>query len=147
MKIGIASDHAGFDMKQQLVTHLVEKGYEVEDFGTHTIDRVDYPDYAKLVANDVVNGHIACGILVCGTGIGMSIAANKVKGISAALVYNELTARLAKEHNHANIIAIGGRTQTVSEAKLIVDTYLNAHKESRHEGRIEKIAKIEEENL
>jgi|SRR5690606_37882880 len=147
MKIAIAADHAGFEMKQSLVEHLVSKGFEVTDMGTHSVDRVDYPDYAKLVGEEVTKGDAECGILICGTGIGMSIAANKVKGIRAALVNDELTARLAKEHNHANVIALGARTHTLSENKLIVDTYLNAHRESRHEGRVQKIAKMEEENF
>lgn len=145
MTIGLGSDHAGYDLKEALIAHLVNKGYEVVDFGANSIDRVDYPDYAKLVAEEVAKGQVDYGVLICGTGIGMSIAANKVKGVRAALVYNELTARLAKEHNHANIIALGGRTHQLSEAKLIVDTFLNAHYEPRHEVRVEKITKIEEE--
>ncbi len=145
MKIGLGSDHAGFDLKDALIVHLVNKGHEVTDFGANSVDRVDYPDYAKLVAGEVAKGQIDYGILICGTGIGMSIAANKVKGVRAALVYNELTARLAKEHNHANVIALGGRTHQLGEAKLIVDTFLNAHQEPRHEVRVDKITAIEEE--
>ncbi|CDR31335.1 Ribose-5-phosphate isomerase B [Acholeplasma oculi] len=146
MKIVIGADHAGFDLKSELVEYLTKKGHEVVDYGTDSVDRVDYPDYARIVSMNVASKTVDCGILVCGTGIGMSIAANKVRGIRAALVYNELTARLAKEHNHANVIALGARTQSLGEAKLIVDTYLNAHHESRHETRVSKIAKLEEEN-
>lgn len=143
MKIGLGADHAGFELKNELVSYLINKGYEVVDFGAKSIDRVDYPDYANIVATNVVDHTVDYGILVCGTGIGMSIAANKVKGIRAALVFNELTAKLAKEHNHANIIALGGRTQSVNEAKLIVDTFLTSYEETRHQGRIDKISKIE----
>lgn len=145
MKIGLGADHAGFSLKNELVKHLENKGYEVVDYGTDSVDRVDYPDYGKKVGENVSKHEVDLGILICGTGIGMSIAANKVKGVRAALVYDELTARLAKEHNHANVIAIGERTTDSEKAKLIVDTFLNAHEETRHNIRIEKIAKIEEE--
>src|SRR5690606_19923417 len=143
MKIGIGSDHAGFILKKSLIGFLTENGHEVVDYGTFSVDRVDYPDYALIVSKHVVKQDVEFGILICGTGIGMSIAANKVRGIRAALVYDELTARLAKEHNHANIICIGERTTPLEEAKLIVDTFIKAHRESRHETRIGKIAEIE----
>lgn len=143
MKIGIGADHAGFNRKTEIIEYLTKKGYDVVDFGAHSVDRVDYPDYAKTVSEAVVNKEVEVGLLVCGTGIGMSIAANKVKGIRAALVFDELTARLAKEHNHANVIAFGGRNQTTAESKIIVDAYLNAHEESRHQHRVDKIAAIE----
>ena|SRR5690554_1750393 len=143
MKIGIGADHAGFNRKTEIIEYLTLKGHEVVDYGTTSVDRVDYPDYAKIVGEAVVNKEVEAGILICGTGIGMSIAANKVEGIRAALVYDELTARLAKEHNHANIIAFGGRTQSALESKVIVDAYLNAHEEPRHSNRVEKIANME----
>ncbi|HEY8405585.1 MAG TPA: ribose 5-phosphate isomerase B [Acholeplasma sp.] len=145
MKIALGSDHAGLELKNALVEYLSSKGYEVTDYGTKSVDRVDYPDYATLVSKKVASHEEDLGILVCGTGIGMSIAANKVKGIRAALVFNELTARLAREHNHANVIAIGGRTTLTEEAKRIVDAFLSAYEEPRHQVRIDKIAKIEEE--
>lgn len=144
MKIALGSDHAGYELKNTLVQYLISKGYEVNDFGTHSVDRVDYPDYATKVSESVAAHHEDLGILVCGTGIGMSIAANKVKGVRAALVFNELTARLAREHNHANVIALGGRTTFTEEAKRIVDAFLNAIEEPRHQVRIDKIAKLEE---
>lgn len=143
MKIGIGSDHAGFNRKTEIIDYLTKKGYEVVDFGADSVDRVDYPDYAKIVADAVVDHKVEAGVLICGTGIGMSIAANKVKGIRAAHVFDELTARLAKEHNHANVIAFGGRNQTLQESKVIVDAYLTATEESRHKHRVEKISSME----
>ena len=143
MKIGIGADHAGFNRKTEIIDYLKNKGHEVIDYGANSVDRVDYPDYAKVVGKAVVNKQVDAGILICGTGIGMSIAANKVKGIRAAHVFDELTARLAKEHNHANVIAFGGRNQTTSESKIIVDAYLNALEESRHQHRIDKIDALE----
>ncbi len=143
MKIGIGSDHAGFNRKTEIIDYLTKKGYEVIDFGADSVDRVDYPDYAKIVAEAVVDDKVEAGVLICGTGIGMSIAANKVKGIRAAHVFDELTARLAKEHNHANVIAFGGRNQTLQESKVIVDAYFNATEESRHKHRVDKISSME----
>jgi len=143
MKIGIGSDHAGFNRKTEIIDYLTKKGYDVVDFGADSVDRVDYPDYAKIVADAVVDHQVEAGVLICGTGIGMSIAANKVKGIRAAHVFDELTARLAKEHNHANVIAFGGRNQTLQESKVIVDAYLTATEEPRHKHRVEKISSME----
>lgn len=145
MKIGIGADHAGFNRKTEIVDYLTKKGHEVIDYGTHSVERVDYPDYAKKVGNAVVDEDVDFGILICGTGIGMSIAANKIKGVRAAHVFDELTARLAKEHNHANIITFGGRNQSSAESKTIVDAYMNAHEESRHQVRIDKIKSMEED--
>src|SRR5690606_24724228 len=125
----------------------ISKGYEVHDFGTHSVDRVDYPDDAIKVSESVAAHHEDLGILVCGTVIGMSIAANKVKGVRAALVFIELTARLAREHHHANVISLGCRTTFTEEAKRIVDGFLNAIEEPRHQGRIDKIAKLEEKEI
>lgn len=143
MKIGIGSDHAGFNRKTEIIDYLTKKGYEVVDFGADSVDRVDYPDYAKIVSKAVVDHKVEAGVLICGTGIGMSIAANKVKGIRAAHVFDELTARLAKEHNHANVIAFGGRNQTLQQSKVIVDAYLTATAESRHKHRVDKISSME----
>lgn len=143
MKIGIGADHAGFNRKTEIIDYLTKKGVEVVDYGAHSVDRVDYPDYAKKVAEAVQQKDVEYGILICGTGIGMSIAANKVKGIRAAHVFDELTAKLAKEHNHANIIAFGGRNQSTSQSKIIVDAFLDAVEESRHKPRIDKINSME----
>ena len=146
MKIGLGADHAGYILKEKLINHLNNEGIETFDYGTSSADRTDYPDYAEKIGNAVVSGEVDYGILICGTGIGMSIAANKVKGIRAALVYNELTAKLAKEHNHANVIAIGARTNTTEEAKKIVDVFIKSMIEERHKERIDKITKIEGRN-
>src|SRR5215813_2738649 len=109
-KVLIASDHAGFNGKEAVKKTLDELGVEYEDLGTNSLDSVDYPDYAERVAKGVASGAAERGILVCGSGIGMQIAANKVPGIRAALAWNEETAKLARQHNNANIIAVGGRT-------------------------------------
>lgn len=147
MKIALGSDHAGYALKEVLVAYLKNKGYQVKDYGTNSLESVDYPDFAYKVATSVANGKEDFGIIICGTGIGISIAANKVEGIRAALVYDKLTARLAKEHNHANIIALGGRTTNSADAVEIVDAYLNAQIENRHQKRIDKITKIEKKEI
>ncbi len=144
MKIAIGSDHGGFSLKEVIKKYLIEKGYEVKDFGCFSEESVDYPDYAKRVAQAVAKGEYSVGVLMCGTGIGISIAANKVKGIRAALCHDGLTARLAKQHNNANIICIGGRTTGVETAKDIVDNWLNSEFEGgRHLRRINKIKDME----
>ncbi len=144
MKIAIGSDHGGFSLKEVIKKYLIEKGYEVKDFGCFSEESVDYPDYAKKVAQAVAKGEYSVGVLMCGTGIGISIAANKVKGIRAALCHDGLTARLAKQHNNANIICIGGRTTGVETAKDIVDNWLNSEFEGgRHLRRINKIKDME----
>lgn len=147
MKVGLGADHAGYILKEKLINHLNNAGIETVDYGTNSADRTDYPDYALKVSKGVINNEVDYGVLICGTGIGMSIAANKVKGIRAALAYNELTAKLAKEHNHANVITLGARTNTADEAKRILDTFLEAVIEERHQNRIDKITEIEENNL
>lgn len=146
MKIGFGADHAGYILKEKLINHLNNEGIETFDYGTSSADRTDYPDYANKVGKAVQNGEVDYGVLICGTGIGMSIAANKINGIRAALVYNELTAKLAKEHNHANIITLGARTSTAEEAKKIVDTFLKSTIEERHQERIDKISSLEKDN-
>lgn len=143
MRIALASDHAGFTLKNTLVTHLKEKGFEVIDFGPNQLEKVDYPDYARLVGHAIVNKQTDTGILVCGSGIGMSIAANKVKGIRAAMIYDEVTAKLAKEHNHANIITIGERLTPEALALKMVDIFLATQEDTRHNQRIEKISELE----
>lgn len=144
MKIAIASDHAGFEAKEELKPLLNELGIEVEDLGTMSGDSVDYPDYAKKVAEAVVHGEVNQGLLVCGSGIGMTISANKIDGIRAALAWNEETARLAREHNDANVLAIGSRTTPKEDIPKIVRAWFEAKfAGGRHERRIEKITELE----
>lgn len=144
MRIAIGSDHGGFELKEYIKTYLAKKNIEVVDFGTDSLDPVDYPDYGKKVGLAVTKENYDFGIVLCGTGIGISISANKIKGVRAALVYDELTAKLAKEHNNANIIALGGRTTTKEEAIKILNAFMNSTYELRHQNRIDKIKKIEE---
>lgn len=109
MKIGIGSDHAGFELKGKLKEHLEAKGYEVVDYGTHSLDSVDYPDYGKAVANAILAEEVEKGVLICGTGVGISISANKVKGIRACVCSEPYSARMSVKHNNAQIIAVGAR--------------------------------------
>ena len=145
MKVSIASDHAGFEQKQMLVSYLQENGHEVIDRGPDNDDRVDYPDFAAMVARDVVEGVAERGVLVCGTGIGMAIAANKVHGIRAANVTSAEFAALAREHNDANVITVSGRFVAEEENRAIVKTFLETpFGGGRHAGRVEKIMKLEQ---
>ena|SRR5262245_43463656 len=145
-KVLIASDHAGFAGKEAIKKTLEQMGIVYEDRGTHTEDSVDYPDYAAEVASAVARGEAEKGILVCGSGIGMEIAANKVPGIRAALAWNEETARLSRSHNDANILAVGFRTTPPETLEQIVRTFLTTDFEGgRHGRRIEKIANLEKQ--
>lgn len=145
MKISIASDHAGFEQKQQLAAYLQSKGFEVVDRGPDTDDRVDYPDFAQKVAADVSGGAADRGVLVCGTGIGMAIAANKVDGIRAANITSPAFAALCREHNDANVITLSGRFVDPSANKEILDTFLSTDfGGGRHAGRVEKIMALED---
>lgn len=145
MKISIASDHAGFEQKQLLAEYLQSKGHEVIDRGPADDNRVDYPDFAQLVAADVVNGTVERGVLVCGTGIGMAIAANKVNGVRAANIVSPAFAALCREHNDANVITLSGRFVDPSANKEILDTFLSTDfGGGRHAGRVEKIMALEE---
>lgn len=145
MKVSIASDHAGFEQKQMLVSYLQDNGHEVIDRGPDNDDRVDYPDFAAMVARDVVEGVAERGVLVCGTGIGMAIAANKVHGIRAANVTSAEFAALAREHNDANVITVSGRFVAEEENRAIVKTFLETpFGGGRHAGRVEKIMKLEQ---
>ena len=145
MKVSIASDHAGFEQKQMLVSYLQENGHEVIDRGPDNDDRVDYPDFAAIVARDVVEDVAERGVLVCGTGIGMAIAANKVHGIRAANVTSAEFAALAREHNDANVITVSGRFVAEEENRAIVKTFLETpFGGGRHAGRVEKIMKLEQ---
>jgi len=144
--IYLGSDHAGFELKESIKTYLNEKNIVYLDAGTDSLKSVDYPDYALKVAEKVAgnSNKDSFGILVCGTGIGMEIAANKVKGIRAALVHDEYTAEVAREHNNANIITMGGRTTTPTEAARFIDKFMSSRYEGgRHESRIAKISAIE----
>lgn len=142
--ISIASDHAGFEQKQLLADYLVSKGYDVIDRGPDNDDRVDYPDYAKLVADDVAAGQADYGVLVCGTGIGMAVAANKVHGVRAVNIINKQFAELSREHNNANVITLSGRFVELDQNKEILDTFFaTAFGEGRHAGRVEKIMQLE----
>ncbi len=144
MRISIASDHAGFEQKQLLATYLAEQGHEVIDRGPESEDRVDYPDFAELVARDVADGAAQRGVLVCGTGIGMAVAACKVKGIRAVNVINTEFAALSREHNDANVVTLSGRFVELEENKAILDTFLATEfGGGRHAGRVEKIMALE----
>ena len=144
MKIGLASDHGGFEMKEEIKGYL--KDYKVEDYGTYSTESVDYPDYGKKLAEAVISKEVDLGIAFCGTGIGISISCNKVKGIRAALCFNEYMARKTREHNNANILCIGGRTTGIEIAKAMIDEFLNTDFEGgRHQKRVDKICKMEEE--
>ena len=137
MKIAIASDHGGFVLKQPLIDHLKEKGYEVEDLGTYTQESVDYPIYGKKCAEYVASGKADKGILCCGTGIGIGIAANKIHGIRCALLVTEFMAEMAAKHNHANMVSLGGRIVTAEEACRLVDIWLETEEEhGRHDRRV-----------
>lgn len=144
MKVSIASDHAGFEEKELLRPYLEELGHEVIDRGPSSDDRVDYPDFAALVAADVASGAADRGVLVCGTGIGMAVAANKVHGIRAANVTSAEFAQLAREHNDANIVTVSGRFVTDEVNRAIVKTFLETEfAGGRHEGRVAKIMALE----
>ena len=144
MKISIASDHAGFEQKQILRDYLEGAGHEVADRGPDSDDRVDYPDFAALVARDVAQGDADFGVLVCGTGIGMAVAANKVHGIRAVNCINVQFAQLAREHNDANIVTLSGRFVNAEENERILDAFLSTEfGGGRHAGRVEKIMALE----
>lgn len=144
MRISIASDHAGFEQKQELAAYLTSCGHDVVDRGPASDDRVDYPDFAALVARDVADGSAEYGVLVCGTGIGMAVAANKIHGIRAVNVINTRFAELAREHNNANVVTLSGRFVELDENKRILDTFLStAFGGGRHAGRVEKIMALE----
>jgi len=140
MKIAIASDHGGVNLKKAIVETLAQKGVDITDFGPDSGESVDYPDYAKPVAEKVADGIFDRGILICGTGIGMSIAANKVKGIRCALVHDSFSAKATRQHNNSNMLAMGERVVGSGLANDIVDIWLNTEYEGgRHERRVCKI--------
>lgn len=140
MKIAIGADHGGFQAKEALISYLQSKGFDVKDLGTNSEASVDYPDFAQKVCQEILNAQADLGVLICGTGIGISIAANRFKGIRAALLYSDDVARLAKLHNNANIAVFGGRTMSVQEMKQRLNIFLNTEFEGgRHIRRLEKL--------
>ncbi|HYA97674.1 MAG TPA: ribose 5-phosphate isomerase B [Methylomirabilota bacterium] len=145
-RIALGADHAGYPVKESIKKYLETAGYPVDDQGTWSEESVDYPDYGRAVGERVASNQDDFGIVVCGSGIGISIAANKVPGIRAALAHDENTARLSREHNDANVLAMGGRIVTPEEAVDMVKTFLStpfAH--GRHQRRIDKISQIEKD--
>ncbi len=148
MRIGIANDHRGFKLKQKLAKYLINRGYNVVDYGTDSDKSVDYPDYAIKIGKGIQKKEIDLGLVICGTGIGISIATNKLKGIRCAKVCSVREAKMAKSHNDANVIAINGNMCFLI-AKRIVNAFIitDFSNEERHIRRINKIIKIEEENL
>ncbi len=148
VQIGLACDHGGFELKEELKAFLKSKGYEPLDLGTFSEDSVDYPDFGVLVAEKVSKGDLRKGILICGTGIGMSIVANKFRGVRAALVNDLYSARFSREHTDANILVIGGRIVGRELAKEIVQVWLEASfAGGRHQKRLDKIGAIEKKNF
>lgn len=139
--IAIGCDHGGFELKEAIMKHLDERGFEYKDFGCNSMESVDYPIYGKKVAEAVANGECERGILICGTGIGISIAANKVKGVRAALCTDCFMAEATRQHNNANVLALGGRVIGMGLALKIVDTFLDTEfsNDERHIRRIEML--------
>ena len=144
MRITIGADHAGVALKDQLKQWLIERGDTVDDAGTHSTESVDYPDFAAAVSHRVVDGRADRGVLVCGTGLGMAIAANKVVGIRAVPIVDEASARLAREHNNANVIALGARLTAFEEACELLRIFLvTEYQGGRHQRRIDKISALD----
>lgn len=147
MKIAIGNDHVGIELKPVIVAYLQDLGHEVDDFGAFSNERTDYPEYGKKVAESVAAGKSDLGILICGSGVGISIAANKVNGIRAVVCSEPYSAKLSREHNNTNILAFGSRVVGAELAKMIVQNWLDAEFEGgRHAKRVEMIARIEDEN-
>lgn len=144
--IALGSDHGGFELKEAVKALLVERGIPVLDMGTDNGNSVDYPDFGEKVARKVSTGEAEKGVLVCGTGIGMSIVANKFPGVRAALAADPYMAKMAKQHNNANILVLGGRVSDENEAREMVATWLDsAFEGGRHQGRLDKITALEKE--
>lgn len=147
MKVAIAADHGGFELKDSMVEYIKSLGNEVVDLGTNSADSVDYPDYAKKVCEEIQQENSDLGILICGTGIGMSLAANKFEGIRAACVSDVYSAKMSRNHNNANVLCIGARVIGDEVAKLIIKTFLeNEFEAGRHQRRVDKIMAFEKEN-
>lgn len=148
MKIAIGADHAGFEEKETIKSTLDEIGIEYTDMGTMSADSVDYPDYARKVAEAVANGDVDQGLLMCGSGTGMAISANKVRGVRAAVAWNEDIARLARQHNNANVLALPARFASKEEMANIVKAFFTTDFEGgRHAPRVDKISQIERDDL
>lgn len=144
MKIAIGNDHSAVEMKQQVQKYLEEKGYEVINFGTDSEESCDYPLYGEKVGRAVVNGEADLGVVICGTGVGISLAANKVKGVRAVVCSEPYSAKLSKQHNNTNVLAFGARVVGIELAKMILDSWLEAEFEGgRHERRVNMIMDIE----
>ena len=145
IRVFLGADHAGFQMKEALKAQLLAAGHRVEDLGCHSEERVDYPDYAAAVGRAVTADPGSFGVLVCGSGIGISIAANKIPGVRAALAHDETTARLSREHNDANILCLGARTTGGETASAALTVFLaTPFAGGRHAGRVEKIGRLEQ---
>lgn len=148
MKLAIGSDHVGIELKPIIIDYVKELGHEIDDFGTNSTDRTDYPKYGKAVADAVASGEYDGGILICGTGVGISISANKVKGIRAVVCSEPYSAKLSKEHNNTNIVAFGSRVIGSELAKMIVKEWIEAEFEGgRHANRVDMIATLEDEKV
>ena len=146
MKIAIASDHGGIELKSVLISHIKERNMDVIDCGTHSMESCDYPDYAEMACRKVQSGEADIAVLVCGTGLGMSIAANKMRGIRAAVCGEDFSAHYASAHNNANVLCLGARVTGPGLAVLILDTFLDSSFEGgRHERRVNKIMALEAE--
>jgi ribose 5-phosphate isomerase B len=144
LKIALGCDHAGYDLKEEIKENLIEDGYDVSDFGTYSRESTDYPDYGIKASEAVASGECDFGIVLCGSGIGISIAANKVKGVRAALVCDAERAKLSRMHNNANVLAMGAKFTDIDTAKEIVNIFLSTPFEGqRHERRIKKITDYE----
>lgn len=142
MKIAIACDHGGFELKEKLIEHFKQQGILLDDLGTNSADSVDYPDYADKMADCILSKKADLGILICGTGVGISIAANRHKGIRAAILYDKFVAEMAKKHNNANVIVFGGRTMAFEDVVSYIDIFLKTEFEGgRHVKRLEKLDK------
>jgi ribose 5-phosphate isomerase B len=148
MNIAIASDHAGFELKKGIIAYLAKKNIPYKDFGCHSAERVDYVDFAEKAVTEILKGEFDRGILVCGTGLGMALTANKFKGIRATPVVDEYMAEMSREHNDSNCLTLGGRILPLDEALRIVEVWLDSTFENgRHRARLDKIAAIEERNF
>ncbi len=145
IRVAVGSDHAGYPLKERVRQYLERKGFDVEDAGTNSTNSVDYPDFAEKVAGRVASGQVDFGVLMCGTGIGVALSANKVPGVRAATCNETISARFARSHNNANVLAMGGRLVDAATADKILDTWFRTPFEGgRHERRVEKISSIEQ---
>lgn len=147
MKIGIGNDHSALELKAEIIELLKERGHEVVDYGTNSLESCDYPVYGEKVGRAVASGEVERGILICGTGLGISLAANKVKGVRAAVCSEPFTAKMSRAHNNCNILAFGARVVGAELAKMIVETWLDTEFEGgRHQRRVDMLMDIENRN-